>query len=31
MKVSFFRQTYEYDVLRNFTSKDGHGDSLECQ
>ena len=28
MKASFFRQTYEYDVLRNFTGKDSHGDSL---
>ena len=29
MKACFFRQTYEYDVLRNFTDKDSHGDSLE--
>ena len=31
MKASFFRQTYEYDAQRNFTGKDSHGDSLECQ
>ena len=31
MKASFFRQTYEYDVLRNFTGKDSHGGSLEYQ
>ena len=31
MKASFFRQTYEYDAQRNFTGKDSHGNSLECQ
>ena len=25
MKASFFRQTYEYDVLRNYTGGDSHG------